>query len=750
MPLLSRRGWTLLGVLCLVPLLNFPRALVGDRALFIRDISMVWAPQSEAVVQQVARGDFPFFDGKRAFGQPLFADPRSEVLYPPAWIHLFLRPDQSYGLFAAFHIVIAGLGAARLARRIAPPSCPLAPATAGLSFAASGPLLSLVAHWHHLAGAAWMPWIIDLADPRPGRPVPWLGLSGLVALQAFAGSPDYTFTTFALCFLRVATRTHLSFSDRVRALPALLLGLSLSAIQLLPSLAFAREAAREPLPIGWALSPLHPALTIETILPVQVESWPLRPDARATLFGGQQVWMFSHYLGLSVWVLAALGLTRAGKDDRRFLGGAVLLGLLLAWGVTDESLQRVMAPWPLVSGLRFPTKHLAAASLGLSVLAACGSTGPWPGRAPLRIGVSALLIGLACASLFVWSTEPASGFEFRALLKPALAFSAIGALAFAIRRPSRAESFLPALAALDLLCANASVNPTMPRSRFRDRPPLTSVIPRGSRIYVSDYSVQLRNGAIRTPPGPPYRLAQAPAGSSRSETLALAATWYLNPPSAARWGYFGSFDLDILDFYRRPLKQTIETFVKSRDPEFVLRSLQRGAVDYVVTMDPPGLWDSLPLVAEERGFFEDVVRLFRVPAPWPRARFETPDGSLDEGSPTILSYADGRIEVATNSARPSRLVLAVANEPGWRATIDGKSVQPLDNDLAFVTVPLSPGPHLVDLRYVAPYFASGAVISAASLLVVSLLTVRAARRSAVSAVISTPTTAEAGRNRNST
>ncbi|MEO8499967.1 MAG: YfhO family protein [Vicinamibacteria bacterium] len=726
MPSPARRNLLLLGVFCLVPLLNFPRALVSDRTLFLRDIGMVWAPQSEAVVQQVASGHFPFFDGKRAFGQPLFADPRSEVLYPPAWIHLLLTPDKSFGLFCAFHIVIAALGAARLTRRLCPDASLSALATAGLAYGAGGPVLSLVSHWHHLAAAAWMPWIIERADPRPGQRVPWLSLSGLVALQVFAGSPDYTFITFVLCLLRVGTRTDQAPMERFRTIPALLLGLALAAIQLLPSLAFAHESAREPYPIGWAISPLHPALTLETILPVRVDSWPLRPEARAALLGSDQVWMFSHYLGLSVWVLSALGLVRFGKADRRFLAGSVLIGLVLAWGVRDESLQSLIAHLPLVSGLRFPTKHLAASSLALAVLAAQGvmTPRPWPARSGVRIGLVVLALFAACAALFAWSRSSASPFEWRALLEPSVAILTVAGLFFAWRKSSALSWLFPALVAIDLLCAHASLNPTTPSSFFRDRPPLTRLIPAGSRIYVSDYSIQLRDGSIRMPLGRPYQLGRVPSGFKYAESLALAATWYLNPPSAGRLGYFGSFDLDILDFYRAPLKRVVETFVTSRDPGFVLQSIREGSVEYVVTMDPPGLWDSLPMVTEERRFFEAPVRVYKVPDPWPRARFETLQGELDAGSPEILSYADARIVVSTAATKPTRLVVAVANDRGWRATIDGTPAATVDNRMVFLSVPVGTGAHVVAFTYWPPLFAPGVAISALSLLIAWVLTVR--------------------------
>ena len=688
---------------------------------------MVWAPQSEAVVQQIAKGEFPFFDGKRAFGQPLFADPRSEVLYPPAWIHLIVSPDKSYALFSAFHLVIAALGAARLARRLRPDAHWSALLTAGIAYGAGGPILSLVSHWHHLAAAAWMPWILELAEPHPLRPVPWLGLSTVVALQVFAGSPDYMFTTLVLFVLRLATRTDVPLRERVRTFPAILLGLSIGAVQLLPSLAFARDAARDPLPIGWAISPLDPALTIETILPVRAETWPLRPEARSSLHLDDQVWMFSHYLGLSVWVLALLGLWRAERGERRFLFGCVLLGIGVAWGITDEFLQSAVARLPLVSGLRFPTKHLVASSLGLALLAAQGVV---PSRTPVRVrafGGGFLIAACAFAAvLFNWSTL-SGPFEVRALAEPGVALvSAVCALLGASQLPGSLK-WAPALVAVDLLVAHLSLNPTTPASFFRDRPPLSDAIPRGSRLYVSDYSITVRNGSIRLPPGRPYNLAKVPAGFTRNESVALAANWYLHPPTSGRHGYFGSFDLDILGFYRAPLRRSIEAFATSRDPRFLLESLQRGSVDYVITMDPPDLWGALPLVLEERRFFEDPVRVYRVPSPWPRARLETREGRLDGGSATIVSYSDARTVVDTRATGPTRLVLAVANDRGWLATVDGKSVSIVDNGLAFVSVPIQGGSHIVEFAYRPPLFTAGLIMSAVAAGAVLLLAIRAQR-----------------------
>jgi hypothetical protein len=715
----------LLGLFCLIPLLNFPRALLTDRALFLRDIGTVWAPQTDAVARQVARGEFPWFDAKRGFGQPLFADPRAEVLYPPSWMHWLLPPGSSYAWFCAFHLVVAAMGASALARKLVPGATFPALAVAGFAFAAGGPMLSLVSHWHHLAAAAWMPWILERAETRPGEPPPWLALSSLVALQILAGSPDYTLATVALVVVRLITRSDRSPRERVKLLLPLGIGLGLSAVQLLPTLAFARDAAREALPVGWSISPLHPLLTVETVLPVRIESWPLKLAMWVDLVGGAPAWMFSHYLGLSIWVLAWRGLFRAGWTGRSFAATAVVVGVVLSWGVRDETLQWLLSQIPVVSQMRFPTKHLVLASLGLALLSARGALpGPDIARFGRFLTLFLAAFVLVTIGIFVWSTERSVPFEPRSLGAPLLAVAAFFGMFAVIRGPAAITRLAPLLVAVDLLGAHVSLNPTTPAALFRDRPPLTSEIPRESRLYVSDYTMQTRDALVRAPASAPYALARAPQGFSHAESLALAATWYLNPPVASRFGYFGSFDLDILDFYRRPLKTVVDRFVTSRDPDFVLRSLQQGAVDFVVTMDPPQMWEALPLVLQENRFFKAPVRLHAVPDPWPRARFERADGSLEAGRPRILEMTDGRIRAEAAPPSATRLVIAIANCRGWRATVDGVETAVLDNQLSFITVPLEAGSHIVELSYRPPLLSAGIGLSALSLATVLLLSYR--------------------------
>jgi hypothetical protein len=722
-----RREALLLASFALIPLLNFPLALVGNRALFLRDVSMVWAPQIEAVVRQVGEGRLPAWDEWRAFGQPLFADPRAEVLYPPAWIHWIVPAEKSYALFCAFHLLIAAVGAARLARRLFPGAGLGAELVAGIAFSASGPVLSLVSHWHHLAAAAWMPWIVERAAVGPDGKTPWLSLSLLTALQVLAGSPDYTFATFLCCGLLLVTRSDTSPRSRAGVVVVLLLGLVIAAVQLVPAAAWFRATSRDAFPVGWAVSPLPPTLTVETVVPVRVAAWPLRSDARDALFHGWQVWMFSHYLGLTVWALALLGLRATDRPTRRFALTLVILGLLLATGVREPWAQSIVSRVPVVSGLHFPSKHLVSASLGLSLLAASGAAAieSWRrrDRAIVLVGAGGALAW--CAWLYVHATAPEAPFDPSVSLPPAAALAAFTGLL--LTRGSRRAGIAWALVAFDLLSAGRHLNPTIPATFFRERPPLAAALPEGSRLYVSDYSINVRGRQVRFPESRPYELARVPQGYSQAEAVVLAATWYLNPPSAGRFGFFGSFDLDILDFYRAPLKRVVEGFVTSRDPATVLRDLRRGSVDYVVTMDPRSLWRELPLVREDTGFFEAPVRVFRVPDPWPLVRLETKDGELLGERPAVLVRRSGAFDVKATPSTDSRLVVAEAYDAGWTARVDGHAAAVTENDMAFLSVPLGPGEHRVELTYRPRGLLAGAIASALGLCLAVGLEVRSRR-----------------------
>src|SRR5213075_2289107 len=92
--------------------------LLGTFALFQRDLMLEYFPLVQSALRELSQGAFPLRDPTSAFGQPLLADPSSEILYPPVWLHIFLSPALAYAWIVSLHSVFGALGVALLARRI--------------------------------------------------------------------------------------------------------------------------------------------------------------------------------------------------------------------------------------------------------------------------------------------------------------------------------------------------------------------------------------------------------------------------------------------------------------------------------------------------------------------------------------------------------------------------------------------------------------------------------------------------------
>ena len=655
LPSLERADLLCLAVLAAVTFLALPVSLWRGQTLFERDIQFMWYAQTEAFVRSVAAGAWPVWNPLAGFGKPLWADANSQVLYPPTWLHLVLRPWTYYRLFVIVHLFLAGAGVFALARRLA--LSRLAALAGGCLWIASGPLLSTVNLWNQLAGAAWMPWAMVAADRalREGRRRDVLAWGSIQGAQILAGSPEMAVMTGLAIAVYAAGLLAWSARDRRERLSilgraglALAFAAGLSAAQWIPSGEVAVRAGRGHLPRAvreyWSV---HPLTLIQVLLPPRLDQLPLSDDQRARLFEAREPLLASLYLGLPAVGLIGAALLGPGRRVRWMALGLGVVAALAALGRYTPVFGILGATIPLVSSLRFPAKAMVGVALGGALLSAFGveawrrregtsRAGRWLAAvvAPLLVATGAALAAAAVTRQHpdAWAgllAQPTSE-SYAELVRPighALtrtgALTLVALLAATLSLRGRTRGTLPAMVVggaclLDLLANHHALNRTAPRELFTFRPPTLEALgaPDGSRLYVYDYFGPWRSRA-RLGRLYPFLPARLPVGWPTEAAAAFAMHVYLFPPSGALWGFPGSYDPETAWVTSEPLVELGDALRDLEGTPGHLKLLQVGAVGHVIALHPG--FPALQPLAEVAGWLPEPIRIWRVPDPVSRA-----------------------------------------------------------------------------------------------------------------------------------
>jgi len=91
-------------------------------------------------------------------------------------------------------------------------------------------------------------------------------------------------------------------------------------------------------------------------------------------------------------------------------------------------------------------------------------------------------------------------------------------------------------------------------------------------------------------------------------------------------------------------------------------------------------------------------------------------GDNFKSSCSIRYYDNENIRIKTSANRACYLVLSEIFYPGWEAKVDAKEVPILRGNYMFRVIPLKPGEHQVELRFVSWPFRIGAAISLLTLI----------------------------------
>ena len=752
--------FSVLAVLCLAYLPVF----LGH-ILFYRDPAHWNYPARWFVRESVLRGDWPLWNPQQGLGFSVLADPLYGLFYPPNWLFLVTPRGWIANMLTGqglAHLLWGSAGMVVLARRLGLQET--GAAVAGLGWGLSGYTTACWTTGLLLFSGAWLPWcgvgFVALARSVRGGADGWLmGVVKAALPVAMAILLGEVFAAiigvgFGLAMAALAVRQDraggavqpwLRTATAVAA--ALALAGGIGAVVVLPARAIAATNLRgQPLErIVAETCSLHPLRLIELLAPGSMGyaygDYAAAPWVGEKLLDGFPL-MHSVYLGASVLALALLALGR-GRRLGLLLGGCALFALLMSLGRYTPVHNLVRAVVRPLSYMRYPEKYLVALVALVGLMAGLGAgrildepARPWR-RTAVVLLVLALLAALAPAVFpAVWAPFVRWG-----AVKGALALLLVlGVQGLSGRASPRALALLLAAGvAADLAVA------AWPHLDFAPRA-LATGVPGAATAILADH---------RDPIAPPrvYRADRTeltigrwtPAQSHAEGEARTIATLVPNTVT--------TFGLSTLPGYDAAIPTVLPQLwtTGQKVGQSVLRLLGIGYV--VLPVDNPN--DQV----EHRSGITPMLdplpgaRLYRVPQVLPRvylagraetasdaqalARLFEPDvvegrlallaaGALPgeagrAGACALTAFSNNRLEARCQAERAAVAVFLEQHDPGWSATVDGAPAPLLRANLLMRAVALQPGTHIVALSYTPPGLRAGALLSAFSTVICTVM-----------------------------
>ncbi len=756
--------WLLPALLLLLPALAFGAVLTG-RVFYWGVYLLQFYPWRLLVVRAYQAGRWPLWTPLLGAGAPLAANLQSAAFYPPNLLFLVMPVERAFGWSVVLHLAWAGLGLYAYARLIGLRPGPAF--LAGLSFGLGSYLVTRTVFLSMANAVPWAAWVLfateRLLRHRSRRAVALLALTmAMLLLAGHAQTAFYTLlatTTYAL-YRAAGERSASALRPLALYGLALLLGLALAAVQLLPT----------------AELTLHSQRTsgLDDTFALEYSFWPWRlitlltPDffghpARDGYHGQGNYWEYAAYVGLFPLFLAGAALHHWWLERRRpsgptdplrlvpFFTLLTLAGLYLALGQRSWLYMALYRHVPPFSAFQAPARLLLLWALGLPILAGIGLqqvTAPAVrerfGRPTWEPWLVILGLGVAVGGLgarFVPGLPPRFG---NGTLRLGLGLALVGGLILLRHRarhprPARRwEALALALTAVDLFSVAWNYQPTTDPALYHQLPATVEAVAgeaAGGRLFlVRPRQVYDRYISLTT------------FGDSAPEAL-QGLLESLHPNLNAAYGLPGvdNYEPLLVGRYSR-LREALTT----RPLTETLPLLRRLGVGTLLVPDATGervrvrqieayprlsLVPTARVIASEEALLAQVLAgawdprrevLLAAPPPPPAPNGAPPaeEGDSAQGGPGSLTMLRDEPDLVTIQAvltAPAYLVLMDTLYPGWEATVDGRPVPILRANYAFRALALEAGEHRIVFRYAPASFRWGLRISGLALLTLVLL-----------------------------
>lgn len=325
--------------------------------------------------EELAKGNLALWNPYNYGGAPFLGDFQSALLYLPNILFLILPLATAINWSFVFHVFL--LGAGMYAWAFHRGLRPMSAFVAGVAAMFSGTFF-LHIYAGHLTNISGMPWVplvfLGIDGWLARRHAGWIFLaSGAVAMQIFAGHPQYVYYTALIAGLYSLTQLP-GRADWLKAVPGLIaiypLAALFAAVQLLPGLAAGSESVRSG-GVGYQFAAMF-SFPPENALTLLAPGF-FGDMLKSPYWGRCYLWEMSLFAGAGMVLLAIHGATRRGSRDISWrllvvLGVAVILGLGM-----HTPVHQMLYNWlPGFNLFRSSSKFMYFAALFLGLFAGMG------------------------------------------------------------------------------------------------------------------------------------------------------------------------------------------------------------------------------------------------------------------------------------------------------------------------------------------------------------------------------------------
>jgi hypothetical protein len=748
------------------PIILFGQALFTGRVLYWGLPALQFIPWRFFAWENIQQGIMPLWNALNGMGAPLLANYQLALFYPPGWlVYLFAAVGGitwlawSHTLLVVLHLIWAGLGMARLARKIG--LQPLAQSLCGLSFGLTGYFVARGEFFSMVWAGAWIPWIFltvsDLGMPvrietdNVHQKMLHLPLVLAITMQLLAGHAQLSWYTLTLATMWVVIGKWVNSGFRqacsalARFALAAVLAAIISSVQLLPTLEYLQQSQRSV------------AVSYETAMTYSFWPWRLlslfAPDFFGNPGGGNywgyaSFWEDAAYIGLVPILLALSTFTdlflKKKKDQspnqfkplNTFLWSTAGVGVLLALGKNTPVFPFLYRFVPSFDMFQAPSRFMIWFVLAFCLLAGLGverwRTPTGKGLYWFRLstaGMAAVTIGAILAGIFIKGDIHFSFIR-------AAAIAGIWGLGGGILTLSKTpvekrgkqpiwEAIVVVWVALDLIVAGWNLNPSLPAAFYQamlpGNPPNSQLVT-GQRLYLGpndeyllkfsrffrfdDYSLIEDSSHLSQVILPDVNLIKGTASVNNFDPLV--------PARYAIWmEKLASLPVNrIIPWLSLMNVGTVENL--EIDNPLGISFNPQAAANALYWTDcaiyTPGAEEALTALDRELSGLPEGQPFKKVVlegGPQPAA----PCGQSDNATIEQPLQNSAAMQVNVSAAQNGLLVISNTWYPGWIVQVDGQKAPLLRANYLFQAVWLPAGSHRVEFIYRPVVFYAGACLS---------------------------------------